>query len=71
MLLTDIVMPEMDGAALIDEAAKRHPGLTLAVMSGSLTPEIEQRLRNGPYQCRIIRKPFTAELLHDAVSRRR
>jgi len=71
-LLTDLIMPEMDGFALLDEVAKRYPALPLAVMSGSLTPEVEHRLETAPYHhCPVLRKPFTALLLQETVTQRR
>jgi len=69
LLLTDIKMPELDGFALIEQALKRRPTLKTLAMSGLLTDEMEQRLRSPAFHSEVIRKPFTAPQLQDAVGR--
>lgn len=60
-VLTDVVMPEMGGPALLDELRKRRPGLGMVIMSGYAASEV------GPLQVaddtRFLRKPFDAALL--------
>ncbi len=68
-LLTDMKMPDMDGVELIQEALRRHPDLHVLAMSGLLTSEMEQRLRAAASRCDVLRKPFTAAALEDAVKR--
>jgi len=69
LLLTDLQMPEMDGAALMEEALQLRPGLKLLVMSGSDSRETAERLHTAPGPCPVICKPFTAEALRQAVER--
>ncbi|MBI4342878.1 MAG: response regulator [Candidatus Omnitrophica bacterium] len=69
LLLTDLKMPEVDGFALIEEAAKLRPDLKLLAMTGSLTVEFEQRLSASTFPCALIRKPFTPLMLEEAVRR--
>lgn len=69
VLLTDLIMPEMDGFTLIEEAMKRRPSLRVAVMSGSLTNQMQERLRAATVYCEVLHKPFTATTLHALITR--
>ncbi len=69
LLLTDIKMPEMDGFALVQAAAKVRPDLKVVAMSGFLEDELEQRLRVSGLPCEVIRKPFSGQALQEMVSR--
>jgi PAS domain S-box-containing protein len=71
LLLTDLRMPNMDGIALIGEVMKLAPMPRIMVMTGSLTSEMEQRLRTlqVPMTEDVLRKPFSAPALVDAVNR--
>ena len=70
LLLTDLMMPEMDGFELMDHVSRLSPSLKVLAMTGSLTRETEHRLeaitvlRGG-----VIRKPFTAAMLLDRIAR--
>ena len=67
LLLTDLMMPNMDGLTLLDRASKLRPTLKRVAMTGSLSAEVEQRLHEGVFPCELIRKPFTPDLLQDVV----
>lgn len=68
LLLTDLKMPEGDGFALLEEAARRQPELKLLAMTGSLAIELEQWLRSSTmFRCGVIHKPFSPLLLEEAV----
>ena len=69
LLVTDLKMPEMDGFELIAQAIKRRPSLKVLAISGLVTSDMEQRLRQGPVSCDILRKPFTSTALEQAVKR--
>lgn len=62
LLVTDIVMPEMDGLALADRALAKLPHLRVVLMTGH-APELTAQLdlRNSPLP--VLLKPFTAEQL--------
>jgi PAS domain S-box-containing protein len=64
LLLTDIIMPEMNGGDLADTLRRHHPGLPVIYMSGYSDGLLSaQRLLTD--STRLIQKPFTArELLH-------
>jgi two-component system cell cycle sensor histidine kinase/response regulator CckA len=62
LLVTDIVMPEMDGLALADRAMAKLPHLRVVLMTGH-APELTAQLdlRDSPLP--VLLKPFTAEQL--------
>jgi CheY-like chemotaxis protein len=62
LVVTDIVMPEMDGLALADRALAQVPHLCVVLMTGH-APELTSRLdlRDSPLP--VVLKPFTAEQL--------
>lgn len=58
LLLTDIVMPGMDGIALALKAAKSHPDMPIVLMSGYAHER--QRAHNlDSLIRRVVAKPFT------------
>jgi signal transduction histidine kinase len=68
LLLTDVVMPVMDGPELARRAAEHLPGLPVLFMSGYTDDEIVRRglLEKGqPF----LQKPFTPESLSEQVDR--
>jgi PAS domain S-box-containing protein len=60
LLLTDVVMPEMNGRDLFAKAAERHPGLKVLYMSGYTDDVIAHRgvLDQG---VAFIQKPFSVK----------
>ncbi|SEO89754.1 PAS domain S-box-containing protein [Rhodospirillales bacterium URHD0017] len=63
LLLTDIVMPGLNGKKLADEVAARWPGTSVLFMSG-YRPDNESRLDPG---ARLLTKPFHKSDLATAV----
>ncbi|MBW1780340.1 MAG: response regulator [Deltaproteobacteria bacterium] len=66
LLLTDVVMPEMNGRDLFERAARKRPGIQVLYMSGYTDDVIAHRgvLDEGvPF----IQKPFTMDLLATKV----
>ena len=66
LVLTDVVMPEMNGRALAEALAVARPSLPVLYMSGYTDDEIVRRglldTSNG-----LLQKPFTADSLARAV----
>jgi signal transduction histidine kinase/CheY-like chemotaxis protein len=60
LLLTDVVMPEMSGVALVAEAAARRPGMRALYMSGYSDEVVSDT---------CLRKPFTSDEVAVAVRR--
>ncbi len=68
LLLTDIVMPEMDGIELARRAAELDPALKIMFITGfaavALNPD-----NNAPKEAKILSKPFHLRDLVDEVER--
>lgn len=65
-LLTDIVMPGLDGIALALKVARDRPGLPVLLMTGFAAER--QRAHNlEELICRVIPKPFTLAEICEAV----
>jgi DNA-binding NtrC family response regulator len=62
LLVTDIVMPGMDGLALADQALAKLPQLRVMLMTGH-APELTAQLNLRPSPLPVLLKPFTAEQL--------
>jgi len=64
VLLTDMVMPDLDGVAVMERAQAITPSLVVIVMTGGATVESAVRaLKGGAYD--YVLKPFTlAEIFH-------
>jgi CheY-like chemotaxis protein len=60
LLVIDIVMPKLDGIALLNYINNKHPHIRCIVMTGHATPELEQRLLNDNVLC-LYEKPFQLE----------
>jgi two-component system, cell cycle response regulator CpdR len=66
LLLTDIVMPNLDGIALALKASKDHPKLRILLMTGFASER--QRAHNLEALIhRVIEKPFTLDQICAAV----
>jgi two-component system cell cycle sensor histidine kinase/response regulator CckA len=66
LLLTDLVLPAMGGAELVEEARRRQPSVGIAYMTGHLgvSARCETPLdQNAP----VLIKPFTPSLLEERV----
>jgi hypothetical protein len=60
-VITDIVMPQMDGIALIRTLRERRPELPIVAASGMPDSKAEKALEAGAHT--FINKPFTADKL--------
>lgn len=65
LILTDIVMPDMNGRLLADEAVRRHPGAKVLFMTGFTRNAV---VHNGIIDDGVnyLQKPFT---LHDLATK--
>jgi len=66
LLLTDVIMPGMNGRALAERLAPQHKGLRVLYMSGYTHTAIAEHavLESGTY---LLQKPFTEEALLQKV----
>jgi DNA-binding NtrC family response regulator len=68
LLLTDIVMPVMDGFKLIDCLKEKDISVPVIVMTGYVTPEIIRKLELRGFGEFLI-KPFSVDELLDMIER--
>lgn len=68
VLVTDVMMPKMNGFALIEQVRRRYPRTRLVAATGQSTPEIEARLRALGVVA-ILHKPYGREPLLLAVEK--
>jgi len=66
LLLTDVVMPDVDGLSLYDQLAATRPGLAVVFMSGYSADLLDPSLL-PPAECRLLTKPFSGAALAEAV----
>ena len=67
LVVTDVVMPHMDGWSLVKTARHARPALRALFMSGY--PEPAGGRRRGPHEGPFLRKPFSPNALANAVRR--
>ena len=70
LVLTDIVMPDMDGLELIRGIRANQPGVVIVAMSSGLPGLRDQLLRaaEGLGAAEIIAKPFSPAALRNKVT---
>jgi DNA-binding NtrC family response regulator len=66
-VVTDIVMPRLNGVQLMEALSVSHPQLPIVLMSGYATRELTGMGIAAP--CAMIAKPFPPELLVEEVRR--
>jgi len=67
VLVSDVVMPRLNGVQLMEALARSHPQLPVLLMSGYAAPELEGMGIAAP--CGLLTKPFSAEQLIEEVLR--
>ncbi len=68
LLLTDVVMPGMNGRALAEQARQRHPALKVLFMTGYSRNAIVHQGRLDP-GVELVQKPLTSDVLASTVRR--
>jgi DNA-binding NtrC family response regulator len=68
LIISDLVMPEMDGLQLLEQVQKRHPGMPIIVITahGSLESAVEA-MRRGAYD--YLEKPYNPDDLRITIQR--
>jgi two-component system cell cycle sensor histidine kinase/response regulator CckA len=66
LVVSDVVMPEMDGPSLLKELRKRNPALKIIFVSGYAEEAFAKSLPQGE-QFSFLAKPFTLKQLVGAV----
>ena len=67
LLLTDVVMPYMDGGELAERARDLHPRLPIVLMSAYPNGEIAELVAAYP-ELPFLAKPFTTEKLYQVLT---
>ncbi len=68
LVVSDVVMPEMDGPTLLKELRKRNPELKMIFVSGYAEDAFEKSLPAGE-KFAFLPKPFTLKLLIEQVKK--
>jgi two-component system cell cycle sensor histidine kinase/response regulator CckA len=66
LVVSDVVMPEMDGPTLLGELRKRRPGLKVVFVSGYAEDAFEKHLPQGE-TFKFLPKPFSLKQLVETV----
>ena len=66
LVLSDVVMPEMDGVALAARLLAQCPGPSVILMTGQLPEEIERLNVNGQI-VPVVRKPLNLDELQNLL----
>ncbi len=67
IVVTDLMMPGMDGMQLLEEIKKRYPDVIVIIFTGFATVETaRQALKAGAFD--YIPKPFTPDELRTVIS---
>ncbi len=67
LLLSDVVMPRLNGVELLERVSVKHPRLPCILMSGYANTQLVDLGIASP--CAILAKPFSAEALIEEVRR--
>jgi two-component system cell cycle sensor histidine kinase/response regulator CckA len=67
LVVSDVVMPEMDGPTLLRELRRRNPGLKIIFVSGYAEDAFQKHLPADGEQFMFLAKPFTLKQLVNAV----
>jgi two-component system cell cycle sensor histidine kinase/response regulator CckA len=67
VVVSDIVMPRINGVQLLEALSVSHPGLPIILMSGYAPTQLAERGIAAP--CSVLSKPFAPELLLAEVRR--
>jgi DNA-binding NtrC family response regulator len=66
LLITDVVMPEMDGPELVKQALIIRPGMRTLFMSGHMDEALDER-GLPPANVNFIQKPFSPRVIAQKV----
>jgi CheY-like chemotaxis protein len=69
LVVTDILMPEVDGFQTIIQLRQREPKLPILAMTGGgeLDPDFYLRIARGLGSTQLLRKPFLFEDLYNVI----
>ena len=65
LLLSDVVMPGMDGPSLVEKVLEMRPGMKVILISGYAEEEFRKKLHEGDFS--FLPKPFSLQELAERV----
>ncbi|MBK8267716.1 MAG: response regulator [Planctomycetes bacterium] len=66
ILLSDIIMPEVDGFELVNRMRRDHPDISVILMSGCASDEMDSN-GNVSHGIPILQKPFGSDQLYEMI----
>ena len=63
LLITDVIMPNMDGPTLIGHVREEHPEMKVICISGYAEDRFRGRLDEGDHTVHFLAKPFSLKQL--------
>lgn len=66
LVVTDLKMPRMDGFSLLAHIIENYPGIPVIMITGYITPQMEQVVRQGG-AAGYIEKPFMVDALAEKI----
>lgn len=67
LIISDMLMPKMNGAELLEEVSKRHPGIIRASLSGYSDPDVT--IKGGFFAHQAFMKPCDPSVIKAEVQR--
>jgi DNA-binding NtrC family response regulator len=67
VVVTDMRMPGMDGASLLQQVQSRFPGVVRIILSGQFGEEAQRRA--APVAHQFLTKPCSPEILRETIER--
>ncbi len=67
LLISDVVMPNMDGPTLVHEIRKRSPATRIVFISGYAEDVFRKRLAHGEQDFAFLPKPFSLKQLAECI----
>ncbi len=68
LILTDVRMPDMDGIEMLEKVKRRHPGITIIMMTAYATIDTAvEAIKKGAYD--FIQKPFKPKDITQLIDR--
>ncbi len=68
LVITDIMMPDVDGLEVVQSMRNNHPDIPVIVISGGLNAESENSMEsNEKSKCKVFYKPVNLDRLRHSV----
>src|SRR5262245_23114876 len=68
LVVTDYLMPGMTGLELAEKLSAEHPGLDVVLLTGSVLPDLADRIRGFGFE--VLHKPFRFDAFKELIERK-